>query len=485
MSGQTSKIARDDALIAGMMAIAAFAVTAFAPQVMNDPDTWWHLAAGRWIIENRAIPHVDVFSHSMAGEPWTAHEWLSEVVMQLAFMAGGWSGLLVLFGAAMAATIFIIARRVGRSVSEMPLLAVLAIAFSCMAPSLLVRPHVLVLPLTALWTEAMLSAREKGRAPSWWLIPVMVLWANLHGSYVFGFALAAPFALEALLEAKTWPDRRRVVTRWGVFGVACLAAAAVTPHGPMGLLFPLQLMSMTANVGISEWQSTDFSTLGPFEVALLALLATALRFPMKLPIVRLVLLLVLTHMALKHGRHVTVWAIVTAMVLAAPLGLALNRASNSIAWPRGVLAAAFAVVAALGIGRLLLPVVRVDSEVAPIKAVASVPADVRAQPVLNEYGFGGYLIWMKIPPYIDGRADMYGDDFMHAYYRLIRPDPAALEQALVTSRIGWTIFPAGHPVASIMDTKADWRRHYADEHAVVHVRAETRAAQAASTSQPR
>ena len=77
----------------GLAAISLFLFTlaAFSPHVLGDGDTWSHLATGEWIIAHGSAPHVDPFSHSMAGEPWTAHEWLSEVLLSLAFRLGGWS----------------------------------------------------------------------------------------------------------------------------------------------------------------------------------------------------------------------------------------------------------------------------------------------------------------------------------------------------------------------------------------------------------
>src|SRR5260370_42335632 len=76
----------------GLAAIALFLFTlaAFAPQVLGDGDTWSHVATGEWIIAHGVVPRADPFSHSMPGAPWTAHEWLSEVLLALAFRVGAW-----------------------------------------------------------------------------------------------------------------------------------------------------------------------------------------------------------------------------------------------------------------------------------------------------------------------------------------------------------------------------------------------------------
>jgi hypothetical protein len=99
-----------------------------------------------------------------------------------------------------------------------------------------------------------------------------------------------------------------------------------------------------------------------------------------------------------------------------------------------------------------------------------VPAEVKATPVLNDYSFGGYLIGHHIAPYVDSRADFYGDDFLMAYSRLIAPDRAALAQVLDERHIGWTLLVPGSPIARAMDQTPGWRRLRADRWAVVHVR---------------
>src|SRR5271167_4840441 len=91
-----------DFAVAGAAAITLLAVASFSQRVFIDGDTNWHVAAGRWILLHRTVPLTDPFSFTFAGKPWIAHEWLSEVLMALAFLAGGWSGVVLLIGAAAA-----------------------------------------------------------------------------------------------------------------------------------------------------------------------------------------------------------------------------------------------------------------------------------------------------------------------------------------------------------------------------------------------
>jgi hypothetical protein len=95
--------------------IWAFLISLFAlavRQITNlDPDFWWHLKSGQYILQTRAIPHVDPFSFSRAGSPWVAHEWLSEIIMYATFRLAGWAGLVIIFAATITTSLAIVYQR--------------------------------------------------------------------------------------------------------------------------------------------------------------------------------------------------------------------------------------------------------------------------------------------------------------------------------------------------------------------------------------
>ena len=448
-------------------AVAMFAMTLFAPAgVLRDGDSFSHLAAGDWIIAHGTVPYADLFSYTFAGAPWVAHEWLSEVLMAASFRVAGWSGVLVLTALAAALALFQLARHLGRWLPAGPSLLLLLLAGFCVTPLLLARPHILALPVLEAWVAGLFIARSDGRTPSWRLLPIMCLWANLHGGFILGLFLVVPLALEAALAERTaW---RTVLARWGGFLLAATAAAVLTPHGWAGLLFPFQLISMAAlEEYSSEWQPPFFAQMQPLELVLIAGLYVALTRGARLPPVRLLLLLGFLHMSLHHTRHQVLVGIVVPLLLAEPLGAAVApdpAAFGGNRWRAGGLAA----MAGLVMVRLLLPVTWIDRAAAPSSALAHVPPALAAKPVLNAAGFGGYLIYSHVRPFIDGRAEVYGDAFISQYVAASTAKKAALETALRDFDIRWTIFEADSPVVSLLDALPRWCRLYADKVAVVH-----------------
>jgi hypothetical protein len=449
------------ALFAGL---AGFALAGFSAGLLNDGDTYWHIRAGEWMLAHGQVLGRDVFSYTVAGNAWHTQEWLAEVVMALAWQALGWAGIHLLFAVCMGVTAGAVGYFVRCRVAFVPALLTVVLGLSCITGSLLARPHMLALPLLAIWTCGLAAARDKEGAPSWWLLPLMPLWANLHGSFAFGLALAGALGLEAVIEA---PDRKRALSRWGLFLLAAGCAAMITPFGVQTLIFPFQLSGMQGLAHIGEWRASDFSHVSPFALALLAVLFVLGSGKVKVPLFRLLLLIGLVWLALSHARHQMLLGVTAPILLASALQKtwpAEERASSQLfAALAGVLLLALLAV------RLAVPVARADGPVTPASALAHVPRFVREMPVLNDYGFGGYLIWNGVKPFIDSRADLYGDIFLQNYATMISPDKDALAATLAFHHVRWTIFPAGAPVVKILDDTPGWRRFYTDKVAVVHV----------------
>ncbi len=195
-------------------------------------------------------------------------------------------------------------------------------------PHLLARPHVLALPLMVAWTGALVAAADAHKPPSFWLLPLMALWANLHGGFVLGLMLVAPIALDAVLNADAHV-RKPLALRWAMFGVAALVASCCTPYGWHALLASQKILGLGSALPlIMEWRSADFSSVGPFELCLLAAFGMALWRGVMLPPMRIVLLLGLLHMALSHERSIETFALLAPLILAAPLAKQFGGAGD-------------------------------------------------------------------------------------------------------------------------------------------------------------
>ena len=449
---------------------ATFALLLFLPQLLNDGDTLWQIRTGEWILNHHAIPTIDPFSYTAGGRKWFAHEWLAETTLALAWRAGGMQGVMVLAATAAGLTAAILLHFLRRFLPGIYAVGALVVALGNAAPSMLARPHLLAWPCLVLWCGGLVTARANRTAPSFWLLPVMLLWVNLHGSFLVGLLLPAAFMVEALIDPG--PDRSRTLLAWSSFILAAWAVALLNPDFLAGELFPIHLLGMHSLAWIGEWQPTDFSELQPLEFIILGGLALGLSGTVRLPPVRLVLLLGLIHGALSHARNEQLLGFLGVLILAEPLGASLARGSAQIlgtSWRP--LAAAAVLLAAVGLaGRLALPLGPDRTGVAFAATLARLPPELLAKPVLNDYGLGGKLIFQGVRPFIDSRADLYGDAFLIRYRRIISPDRDALERALVEYEIAWTIFPAGAPIVALLDQEPGWRRQIEADGLVIHVR---------------
>jgi len=461
--------------------LLVMAVALYQGTIFNDPDTFWHIAAGGWMVDHRQVLHTDVFSFTYPGRPWASHEWLAEIVMAAAYRLGGWNGVLLLFAGSIGLAAWMLARGVARWLGPLGQAVALACAFLVIEPTVLARPHLLMLPILVGWTLEMLAARQAGRAPRWWFALLMTVWANIHGSFVFGFVLAGGFGLEALVAPGA--DRWKVIRQWGLFGVLISAAALVTPHGVSGLIAPFQIMLMGTLNQIIEWKPANFTTFTPFEGAILVTLLVCLAKGVRVPLIRVILLLFILHMALQHQRHQLVIAVIAPLLLAQPVGRAFGRASaedKPVTVAGKVFLAGF--VIAMAVARLADPATRGNDAITPVAALAHVPPTLAAKPVFNAYNFGGYLIFKGVKPFIDGRADMYGDAFVKRYTQANAGEEPALDQVLKQYDIAWVITQPREGVVAALEKRPNWKRIYADKYAVVLARTDALAAPSVPSS---
>lgn len=453
--------------------------------LLSDPDSHWHITVGNWILAHGTVPTVDSYSFTFAGQPWIAKEWLSQVLLALAYDAGGWGGVTALAAAAIAGTFALLLRLLMRDLAPLPALMFTGVAIVLSAPHFLARPHVLALPLVLLWVAGLVRAVEQRRASDPWLLAVMLAWANMHGGFTLGLMLAGAFALDALVGARDAAKRRALFVAWAKFGMAALLVACITPYGPESILVTARIFALGDSLGmIAEWRAPDFQKQTLQELVLLLALYLALSRGLKLPLVRLLIVLGLVHLFLRHARNAELLATLAPLAMAPLLARqfpsiaavpAMAGRLAALARPAGAaaLAAGLALTGALaalqaGFGRIAPPTANM-----PAAAIAFArEAGLAGGRVLNHYGFGGYLISAGIPTYIDGRGELYGGDFIRRYVETVglRGGAEPLEAVLDRWSIDWTLLPPELAANQLLARLPGWRRAWGDEAAVIYVR---------------
>ncbi|MGL4559232.1 MAG: hypothetical protein ACRCV5_17170, partial [Afipia sp.] len=420
------------------------------------------------------VPVTDVYSFTMQGQPWISTQWLAQVIFSQVYGWFGWAGLVALTALAIAVTYMLLTRFLVRYFGDTPVMMLLPASFIIGLPHFYARPHALALPVMVAWVAALLSAAERRQAPPFVLVLMMTLWANLHGGFVLGLMLIGPIALDAVLNVEA-PARLRLLLRWFVFGLVALAASCITPYGWNSLLAARAILNLgEALTLIREWAPADFSFLGPLEAGALLIIVLAFLKGVKLPLMRTVLFVGLLYMALAHIRNADVFALLGPMVVAAPLAAQFGGRSDAgltFPQPHGF---ATTLTAALMLGMtvtaLAMGQYRPAENMSPVAAVQALK-QLHAKRVFNDYDFGGYLISQGVAPYIDGRTELYGEKFVveHSAARGLR-NPASFFELLEKHKIDATLLRRKTPGAQLLDQIDGWRKVFADDDVVVHVR---------------
>jgi hypothetical protein len=471
-----------------LVALCVYCVAvAGAQALLNDGDTLSHIAIGRWIIAHRALPFHDPFTATVRGRVWVPHEWLAEVFLAAVYDLFGWGGVVAATGLAAAGAFALLTRALAQSLGPLRAAIGAIAAFALSEAHFLARPHVLAWPLLVLWMAKVIGAGDRGRVPSLALLPIMVLWCNLHGGFVIGLVFAGLIASEATFRARA-SDRPATMRRWGAFLAAAMLAALVSPNGTAALLLPVKMLKMQfALHSISEWRSADFAGFEPLEAWIGLLILGGFTLGIRLPLSRVLMVLLLLWMALGHVRNEELLGIVAPLLVAAPLAKALDPspevAGARLPLPRRrpviarVAAASGGLAVALCFGFLagawaldrrgLAP----KGDVAPAAALAAARRAGLDGPVFNSIRFAGYLLFEGIPTFVDGRADLFGDAFLKRYAAASGAIDDVLPDLLERNAIGWTLLEPASPAVGLLDHLPGWQRAYTDGYAVIHRRA--------------
>lgn len=456
-------------------------------KLLLDGDTGYHIRTGEYILRTHTIPTFDIFSEHTPPIPWTAHEWLSEVIMGAIHSQFGLTGVVTFFAALIALTIavlFAVLKADGVNLLIAALVTLLVQGTS--GVHWLARPHVFSLLLMVVF-HYLLESWRRGRFNRLYLLPpIMLVWVNLHGGFMGGFVLIGAYligALVAVLSAAKG-DREPALGRLRQLALAlgaCLAACLVNPRGYHILLFPFRLISDSYIMDhISEFMSPDMHHVPFFKLLLLLMVALLALSRERLEATDVVLVVLFTDMGLTAGRYIPLFALVTAPIVArkadelrsligGKTAAFFAKRSENLAsadsqsvghlWP---LAAICLVAFTAGSGR-------VQHGFDPqIKAVGACEFMLKERIVGNMFSsdnIGNYIIYRAYPAYkvyFDGRSDMYGTDFIKEYYRVITFQPG-WEKILDKHRVSWIVFDTDSDFSRFLLNQREWRLIYSDK----------------------
>ena len=456
---------------------------------LNDPDTFMHITIGQWILANGRVPDHDIFSFTRSGAPWVPHEWLSDIVLYLVYRVTGWSGLIVLAVSCAAVSLACLFRfMLHRTVPVVYALIFLIVSATSLLNHLLARPHILVWPMLVVWVATLIRSNDRQVGPPYWLLVLMVLWANMHGSYMLGLVLLVPFALEGIYAAAT-TDRQALAKRWVIFAVLAALAGMVTPYGWHAYRLIFQLLSQPTLTTIVEWSPADFSQINAIEIWIFVLLALTSLGMLRLPPIRLLLVLGLLYQALAHIRYFSIFGLLAPLLIAQPFSQQYQIFSRRIGkdetssnqlnsfWfaPASlrakVVAGSVLTVVSISVSLAFKP--EPPANIMPTAAVdAAINAGLENSPVFHDFAYGGYLIYRGIPVYIDGRADMYGSDVTADFNQT--NDPTHIGEfgpTLDKHQIVWALLRADSYQAKYLQGLDGWARLFQDDNSVVYRRA--------------
>jgi hypothetical protein len=432
-----------------------FGAMAASFRKLPDPDLPWHLSVGRAVVSSHAVLPGDSFSFTFPGK-YVPYEYASDVVLYLTHLLSPSFGLHVFLLLCISLLLMLTWRRSERE-SQIFAGFILALSLIALGPWLLVRPATFGFPILAAEMYFIERHRRSGdRRFLMALIPLQILWANVHGFAVLG---AGIIALYALLAAKK--DRR--------VAAAAVVATCLSSFGPGIFLGPLRIADHSRF--LAEWTPATYDLLVHADPAVLVLICLAVLSAVRSrDMFSRVLIVGSVAMSLLRFRLTPIFIVVSAPLIVRELW-PLVRGKKSLPW----VAAAAALVAPFGLmAQQVAPFgTGFDPAWLPVAACDFVQYNDVKGPVWNNLAFGGYLIW-RFPDrkvFIDGRtAYLYPIDFMESAWKA-ETDPAAFAELDGKYHFAWAMTDArGGPFGLTLATNKNWTMVYLDDRAAIYVR---------------
>lgn len=469
---------------------AAGMVEAFRLSALRNPDIWWHLRTGVWIMQSHALPRHALFSQ-YADLRWVDPGWAFDSLAALAYRFLGLQaipGLLVIFRVAMAVVTFLLVRTQRASFWW-------AVALSAIAQYVMVdlQPTGSALSILFFGLELMIllySRRRGSMPPLLWMPLLFLLWANLDNQFVVGLALlgllVAAEAIEHILGRAGVRQVSSTALPLGKVAAAAgcsVAATLVTPYGSRVLVEAVEYTySKVLLSNLADMHPMAFRRPQDFVVALLAMAALfCLGRSRSLDLFKLLTMSAVLVLGFRVRRDTAFLVMAAVAVLADALadqrhGSALqNRGRGS--WEKPLIAAMSLAAITAAMIRVPKPELLNDAvrRVFPVKACDYIRANRLPAPLFNAYDWGGFLIWYlpEYPVAIDGRVSLYGNEGNERYFsvttsvRRLQTEPVFTGARTVLLERGSELAEA---LTRLPALRARYRVVYQDDIAVVLLR---------------
>jgi len=459
----------------------------------SDGDVGRHIRIGRTIIEDRAIPAADLFSHTRQGAHFVPYEWLSELLTALVDAAFGLPGIVVMSALLYAIAVFAVYRIADELGSPRTVaFAVAVLALLLQSIHLLPRPHLFTTAFAALFLLVLVRFAISGKARR--LVPLpflMLIWANSHGGFLIGFILLGFFLVGSLLKSTEFATPRDAVVPLLVTIIACLGASLLNPAGLSLWAHTLGYLRIDFLVDATqEYQSVDFHEgYGKlFFICLFAGPAAWMTGRVRVSPLAAVIFLFFAATALHSTRNIPLFTVAAMPWLSlwitqvfdnreSRANATLSRFNRFESVDRQLKPGLASIVAAAMIWFALAPnaaTYQFDPEVFPIKALAAMSPESTESNVFNQMIWGGHLLYEhpEIPVFIDGQTDFYGEELSRDYVMALKGS-IGWQSVLDRYEIGWTLLSTGEPLNQLLELDSEWRRIYMDDVGTVYVREAT------------
>jgi hypothetical protein len=469
------------AMLGAMLVGASFVVV----RAFNvDPDLWWHVKTGELILSTHKWATTDPYSYTSYGAPWMSCEWLGDVLLAAVYRLGGLWGLealLIVLASAVTLALYGLATLRSRNskagfVAAAALLALANLSFT-LRPQML---GYLFLILTLIAVERF----RQGKQRAVWLLPILFLiWINTHGSWIVGLGVIVLYIACGLvdfqagsLEAWRWTRSERL--RLETVFMLCLATIPITPYGPRLAMYPFTVASSlpVSVASVLEWQVMPFNLEGGkiFLVLILGFFFLQMVFRFSWSLFEVLLFIGGVGLACLHLRFVMLFVPFFAPLFATVVARwfpAYDKAKDQYLLN-------FALIMGIAIATVHYFPPQKDIEKAvedkfPVGALAYLRDRPVPGPMLNSYGFGGYLILSGYKTFIDGRSELFEqtgilDDYMHI--TLLKPGAM---QVLSGYHVRSCLMQRDEPLSTVLGAMPDWQTVYSDPVSVIFVRRDT------------